>query len=73
MKDIILKLRNRQPVKLWDKVNKIFIHIQLNKKDDRICWQRFHSLDRRNWREQNSYLRLKDVIQIINSLKRPVT
>lgn len=69
MKDIIKKLRDKQPVTLFRNVTgykqKVFIRFQLNRKEKFICWQRFYSLDRRSWTEQNSYLSLKDVVSII--------
>ena len=63
------KLRNRQSICLYDKANKIFVLIQFNKTEkDFVCWQRFHSLDKRNWVNQNHYLSLKDVDQILKSI-----
>jgi len=68
-KEQLIKLRNRQPLRLYDRVNKIFVQIQLNKKETKfVCWQRFHSLDKRNWVEQNSYLSLKDVDSILKKI-----
>lgn len=62
------KLRNRESVTLWDSSQKLFIRIQLNKSDNRICWQRFVSTNRRNWTKWNDYLRLKDVVSIWDSV-----
>lgn len=64
------KLRIKEPLRLFDTANKMFVTIQFNKKETKfVCWQRFHSLDRRNWVKQNDYLSLKDVDQILNSIK----
>lgn len=55
-------LRHRRALRMWDNKNKVFVHFQLNKHEKFICWQIFTSLDRRNWVNQNNYLRLKDVL-----------
>jgi len=40
--NILRKLRHKQPVKLWDKQNKLMHHIQFNKQEKGfVCWQRF--------------------------------
>jgi len=57
----LLKLRNRKPLRLWDSLNKLFVHIQLNKKDERVCWERWVSKDKQNWVNWNKYLSLKDI------------
>jgi hypothetical protein len=62
------KLRNGNRLKLFDKKNKLFTTIQLNKKDDRICWERWVSKDRINWVNHNMYLSLKDIKQITTSI-----
>lgn len=68
--ELLKKLRNRQPVKLFDKANKVFVQIQFNKKEtDFICWERWVSKDKRNWVNHNLYLSLKDVNTILNQIK----
>lgn len=66
--NILLRLRNRENIKVWDRSNKMFIHFQLNKKDGHICWERWYSKDRSNWVKQNSYLTLKETIREISKL-----
>ena len=63
------KLRNRRPLRLWDSLNKLFVHIQLNKKDNRICWERWVSRDKKNWINWNKYLTLKEVGEITAEIK----
>ncbi len=65
MNAIIQKLRNRKPVDFYNS-DKKFMKIQINKKTNNICWQRFVSSDKKNWIEQNSYLNLKEVMQVIS-------
>ena len=69
--NILRKLRHKQPVKLWDKQNKLIHHIQFNKQEKGfVCWQRFvrypGSYSAKLW---NSYLSLKDIDNIINIIK----
>ena len=70
-KDILTKLRNKQPVNLFSHDTKLFTRIQFNKKESSfVCWERWVSLDRRSWVNHNLYLSLKDVNQIINLHKK---
>lgn len=73
-KIIVLKLRNKESITTFGKCRskegkKMFTLYQLNKEEKFICWQRFESLDRRNWVKQNDYLSLKDVINCMESNK----
>lgn len=68
MNQQIKKLRDRQNLRMFSRKEKIFVHIQLNKKENFICWQRFVSKDKRNWQEWNSALSLKDCWQILKKL-----
>ena len=69
-KETLTKLRNRQPLRLFDRANKMFVHIQFNKKETGfVCWERWVSKDKSNWVNHNLYLSLKDVRQIINNNK----
>ena len=62
--DVIGKLRRREPVKLFDRSNKVFHHIQINSKAKSICWMRYISKDRQNWILQNEYLSLREVLDL---------
>lgn len=64
--ELIKKLRDRQPVKLFNSADKVFTQIQLNRKASVICWERWVSKDRKNWVNVNLYLSLKDVASILN-------
>jgi hypothetical protein len=64
MDSLIKRLRDRKSVRLFDKKERLFINIQLNKTDNRICWERWVSKDKKNWVNWNLYLSLKDVLQI---------
>jgi hypothetical protein len=68
MDAIIKKLRNKESVRLWDTSEKLFHHIQLNKKEKFICWERWVSKDRRNWVNWNLYLSLKDIKNLHNKI-----
>lgn len=69
MGTFVKTLRDRKPLDFFEKKTKYFIHFQLNKKEKSfVCWQRFVSLDRKNWREWNSYLSLKDVLNCISQI-----
>lgn len=69
MKDIIKKLRDGERVILFDSSSKRFIQLQINKADNRICWERWVSLDKSNWVCHNKFLSLKEVVQLINENK----
>jgi len=62
--ETVKKLRNRQVLNYFDKQSKTFTRINLNKKDSKVCWERWTSKDRINWVNQNLYLSLKDVLKI---------
>ncbi|HWV28286.1 MAG TPA: hypothetical protein VN038_01480 [Dyadobacter sp.] len=63
-------LRNRKPLSLFDSKEKLFVKIQINRKESFVCWERWVSKDRNNWVNWNLYLSLKDVRNILNDLKR---
>lgn len=63
------KLRTGEPVSRFDKANKMFVQIQLNKKEKFICWERWVSKDKIKWVNWNLYLSLKDVNNILNEIK----
>ena len=67
--DTIKTLRDRQPLKLYDAHTRMFVTIQLNKKEKAfVCWERWVSSDRKNWVCHNEFLSLKDVRQILNEI-----
>ncbi len=47
----------------------MFIQIQLNKRDKGIHWERWVSIDQRNWMNWNLFLSLKEVLTIIDNGK----
>ena len=65
----IKTLRDGESLNLFDRSTKYFVKIQLNRKEKFVCWERWVSLDRRNWINHNMYLRLKDVMQILTEIK----
>ena len=70
-KEQLQKLRNKKCLNLFDKVNKLFVKIQFNHKEkDFVCWERYVSLDKRNWVNHNLYLSLHDVNGIIGSFNK---
>jgi len=62
--DRLIKLRHRQPVRLFDSKEKLFHQIQINPSTHFICWQRWVSKDRRNWIKWNDCLTLKEALSI---------
>ena len=68
MTALLNKFRNRETIKMFDRNTKIFTTFQLNKKEKFICWERFISVDKINWVEQNRYLSLKQCLQIISKI-----
>ena len=69
-KETLSKLRNKQPLRLFDRANKMFVHIQFNQKETGfVCWERWVSKDKTNWVNHNKYLSLKDVDIILNQIK----
>ena len=43
MQHQIKKLRHREALHLFDKVDKTFITIQLNRKEKYVCWERWQN------------------------------
>ena len=76
--ETIKKLRMGNCLNFYDKKEKLFTKIQINKKEKFVCWQRFVSKNRSgNWIEWNSYLSIKEVLsirqKIINNIKTSLT
>ena len=65
----IKKLRDREALRLWDKVDKTFVNIQINRKEKYLCWERWISKDKRNWTKLNGYLSLREVWIILQGIK----
>jgi hypothetical protein len=67
-KEILTKLRNRQPVTFYKKYNgvKRFFRIQFNREFNGIAWQRWLSADRRQWIKLNECLSLHDIDKWLN-------
>ena len=61
---IIKKLRDGEPLELYR--DKLFVKLQLNRRDNRICWERWVSKDRKSWMNWNLFLSLREVLQIYN-------
>ena len=62
---IIKRLRDGEPLELYR--DKLFIKLQLNNRNNRICWERWVSKDRRSWMNWNLFLSLREVLQIYNN------
>jgi hypothetical protein len=62
--ETVQTLRHGGSLKLWDRSNKLFIRIQLNRKENFICWERWVKKAGGNWVNWNKYLSLKDVLNI---------
>jgi len=67
----LIKLRNRQPVTLWDTNEKLFHRIQLNKTTPFICWERWVSRNKTNWIKWNECLTLREALSITFKKKEP--
>jgi len=62
---VIKKLRDGEVLQLYR--GGLFTKIQLNKRHNKICWERWVSKDRRSWMNWNLYLSLQEVLQIYNN------
>jgi len=62
---IIKRLRDGEPLELYR--DKLFIKLQLNNRNNRICWEQWVSKDRRSWMNWNLFLSLREVLQIYNN------
>jgi len=69
--NVIKRLRDGEPLELyWDG---LFIKLQLNNRNNRICWERWVSKDRRSWINWNLFLSLREVLQIYNDNEKRKT
>jgi hypothetical protein len=62
---VIQKLRNGESITLYR--DGLFTRIQLNNRNNRICWERWISKDQRSWMNWNLFLSLRDVLQIYSN------
>jgi hypothetical protein len=71
-KNVVSKLRHGGTMKLVDLKNGLIHHIQLNKKDNKICWERWvkciGATAKNRWVNWNLYLSLKDIVSINKQL-----
>jgi hypothetical protein len=68
---IIKRLRDGEPLQLYR--DKLFIKLQLNNRNNRICWERWVSKDRKSWMNWNLFLSLREVLQIYNDYEKRKT
>jgi hypothetical protein len=68
---IIKKLRDGEPLELYR--DGLFTKIQLNRRESRVCWERWVSKDQRSWMNWNLFLSLRDVIQIYDNHEKRKT
>ena len=61
---VIKKLRDGEPLQLYR--GGMFTKLQLNRRAKRIYWERWISIDQKNWMNWNLYLSLREVLTIIN-------
>ena len=61
---VIKRLRDGEPLELYR--DGLFIKLQLNNRNNRICWERWISKDQRSWMNWNLFLSLREVLQIYN-------
>jgi len=66
--EAIKTLRQGGSLNMFDSVDRLFIKIQLNRKAEFVCWQRFAAKRRGEWTIWNEYLSLKDVLNIRHEL-----
>ncbi len=71
-KNVVEKLRHGGILDLADFKNKLIHRIQLNKKDNKVCWERWvkcmGATHKDRWVNWNKYLSLKDVVSINTQL-----
>jgi len=62
--DFISRLRYGESINLFDRKTKLFHHIQINRKEKRVCWERYVSSDKKNWIKWNVCLSIKDILSL---------
>jgi hypothetical protein len=68
---VIKKLRDGEPLELYR--DGLFITLQLNKRERRVCWERWVSVNKTSWMNWNLFLSLRDVLQIYNDYEKRKT
>jgi hypothetical protein len=68
---VIKKLRDGEPLELYR--DKLFVKLQLNRRHNRVCWERWISKDRRSWMNWNLFLSLHEVLQIYDNHEKRET
>lgn len=66
--EAIKQLRNGGSLSMFDTSEKLFIRIQLNRKENFVCWERWVRKSGGMWVNWNLYLSLKDIISIRKEL-----
>jgi hypothetical protein len=62
---VIKKLRDGEPLQLYR--DGLFITLQLNKRERRVCWERWVSVNKTSWMNWNLFLSLHEVLQIYDN------
>ncbi len=66
--EAIKQLRHGGSLSMFDTSEKLFIRIQLNRKENFVCWERWVRKSGGRWVNWNLYLSLKDIISIRKEL-----
>lgn len=67
--ETLKKLRNKEPLKIYNSKLKVFHQFQLNKEAKHVCWKHYVSKDRKNWININLFLSLKDIDSYLTLIK----
>jgi hypothetical protein len=67
---VIKKLRDGEHLELYR--DGMFTRFQLNRRERRVCWERWISIDRSNWMNWNLFLSLREVLTIVDYEKGKV-
>ena len=62
---VIKKLSDGEPLQLYR--DGLFITLQLNKRERRVCWERWVSVNKTSWMNWNLFLSLHEVLQIYDN------
>ena len=68
---VIQTLRNGESITLYR--DGLFTRIQLNRRESRVCWERWVSINRISWMNWNLFLSLREVLQIYNDYEKGKT
>lgn len=64
MNHLIKKLRDGESLELYR--GGMFTKIQLNRREKRVCWERWVSVNGRSWMNWNLFLSLREVKTILD-------